>query len=155
MANPRREKKRSLKELKSVMISTLRASSILKISKRFILLLVNARNMVWKLQSSTYFLEIIDSQSKDDVDESEVLLNSTDIYGNETTNEILLSKVRNEVFLSFSKFGIANSEFKAELVKEGKIKYIGLSECSAETLRRAYKVRPIVEVQIEYSFLDS
>ncbi|PKB96361.1 hypothetical protein RhiirA5_434960, partial [Rhizophagus irregularis] len=77
-----------------------------------------------------------------------------DIYGNETTNEILLSKVRNEVFLSFSKFGIANSEFK-ELVKEKKIKYIGLSECSAETLQRAYKVHPIVEVQIEYSFLDS
>uniref|UniRef100_U9UT10 NADP-dependent oxidoreductase domain-containing protein n=1 Tax=Rhizophagus irregularis (strain DAOM 181602 / DAOM 197198 / MUCL 43194) TaxID=747089 RepID=U9UT10_RHIID len=81
------------------------------------------------------------------------LLGYSDIYGNETTNEILLSKVRNEVFLSFSKFGIANSEFKdtvgnlAELVKEGKIKYIGLSECSAETLRRAYKVYPIVEVQ--------
>ncbi|GBC37526.2 aldo/keto reductase [Rhizophagus irregularis DAOM 181602=DAOM 197198] len=155
MANPRREKKRSLKELKSVMISTLRASSILKISKRFILLLVNARNMVWKLQSSTYFLEIIDSQSKDDVDESVKFNGMFDIYGNETTNEILLSKVRNEVFLSFSKFGIANSEFKAELVKEGKIKYIGLSECSAETLRRAYKVYPIVEVQIKYSFLDS
>ncbi|UZO11989.1 uncharacterized protein OCT59_003540 [Rhizophagus irregularis] len=83
------------------------------------------------------------------------LLGYSDIYGNETTNEILLSKVRNEVFLSFSKFGIANSEFKAELVKEGKIKYIGLSECSAETLRRAYKVYPIVEVQIKYSFLDS
>ncbi|CAB4435727.1 unnamed protein product [Rhizophagus irregularis] len=39
----------------------------------------------------------------------------------------------------------------AELVKEGKIKYIGLSECSAETLRRAYKVHPIAAVQIEYS----
>ncbi|PKY57003.1 hypothetical protein RhiirA4_477719 [Rhizophagus irregularis] len=79
---------------------------------------------------------------------------SDDIYEN-GTNEILLSKVRNEVFISFLKFGIANSEFKAELVKEGKIKYIGLSEFSAETLRRAYKVHPIVEVQIEYSFLDS
>ncbi|CAB5353485.1 unnamed protein product [Rhizophagus irregularis] len=79
-------------------------------------------------------------------------IHELDIYGN-GTNEILLSKVRNEVFLSFSKFGIANSEFKdtvsnlAELVKEGKIKYIGLSECSAETLRRAYKNHPIVEVQ--------
>ena len=31
----------------------------------------------------------------------------------------------------------------AELVKEGKIKYIGLSECSAETLRRAHKVHPM------------
>ncbi|RGB27214.1 NADP-dependent oxidoreductase domain-containing protein [Rhizophagus diaphanus] len=35
----------------------------------------------------------------------------------------------------------------AELVKEGKIKYIGLSECFAETLRRAYKVHPIVAIQ--------
>ncbi|CAB4490887.1 unnamed protein product [Rhizophagus irregularis] len=39
----------------------------------------------------------------------------------------------------------------AELVKEGKIKYIGLSECSAETLRRACKVHPIAAVQMEYS----
>jgi len=39
----------------------------------------------------------------------------------------------------------------AELVKEGKIKYIGLSECSAETLRRAHKVHPISAVQMEYS----
>ncbi|CAB4435779.1 unnamed protein product [Rhizophagus irregularis] len=35
----------------------------------------------------------------------------------------------------------------AELVKEGKIKYIGLSECSAETLRHAYKVLPIAAIQ--------
>eukprot|EP01089_Gocevia_fonbrunei_P016199 TRINITY_DN4952_c0_g1_i1.p1 TRINITY_DN4952_c0_g1~~TRINITY_DN4952_c0_g1_i1.p1 ORF type:complete len:348 (-),score=64.12 TRINITY_DN4952_c0_g1_i1:8-1018(-) len=39
----------------------------------------------------------------------------------------------------------------AELVKEGKVKYLGLSECSAETLRRAHKVHPITAVQIEYS----
>jgi aryl-alcohol dehydrogenase-like predicted oxidoreductase len=39
----------------------------------------------------------------------------------------------------------------AELVKEGKIKYIGLSECSAETLRRAYKVHPIAAVQVNIS----
>ncbi|PKC66586.1 aldo/keto reductase [Rhizophagus irregularis] len=39
----------------------------------------------------------------------------------------------------------------AELVKEGKVKYIGLSECSAATLRRAHKVHPIAAVQIEYS----
>ena len=36
----------------------------------------------------------------------------------------------------------------AELVKEGKIKYIGLSECSAESLRRAHKVHPIAAVQV-------
>jgi len=38
-----------------------------------------------------------------------------------------------------------------ELVKEGKIKYLGLSECSGETLRRAHAVHPITAVQMEYS----
>lgn len=38
-----------------------------------------------------------------------------------------------------------------ELKNEGKIKYIGLSECSSESLRRAHKVHPIQAVQIEYS----
>jgi aryl-alcohol dehydrogenase-like predicted oxidoreductase len=39
----------------------------------------------------------------------------------------------------------------AELVKEGKVKYLGLSEASAETLRRAQKVHPITALQSEYS----
>lgn len=39
----------------------------------------------------------------------------------------------------------------AELVKAGKVRYLGLSECSADTLRRAYKVHPIAAVQMEYS----
>lgn len=39
----------------------------------------------------------------------------------------------------------------AELVKEGKIRHIGLSEVSAQTLRRACKVHPITAVQTEYS----
>jgi aryl-alcohol dehydrogenase-like predicted oxidoreductase len=39
----------------------------------------------------------------------------------------------------------------AELVKQGKVKYLGLSECSAATLRRAHKVHPITAVQVEYS----
>ena len=38
-----------------------------------------------------------------------------------------------------------------ELVEAGKIKYIGLSECSSDTLRRAHAVHPIAAVQIEYS----
>jgi aryl-alcohol dehydrogenase-like predicted oxidoreductase len=41
-----------------------------------------------------------------------------------------------------------------ELVKAGKIKYIGLSECSSDTLRRAYAVHPVAAVQIEYSPFD-
>ncbi|KAF7439845.1 hypothetical protein PC9H_000182 [Pleurotus ostreatus] len=39
----------------------------------------------------------------------------------------------------------------SELVKEGKVKYIGLSECSAKTLRRAHAVHPITALQVEYS----
>ncbi|KAL5147562.1 putative aldo-keto reductase 2 [Glycine soja] len=38
-----------------------------------------------------------------------------------------------------------------KLVKEGKIKYIGLSEASASTIRRAHAVHPITAVQLEWS----
>lgn len=33
-----------------------------------------------------------------------------------------------------------------ELIKEGKIKYYGLSEVSEETIRRAHKVHPITAI---------
>lgn len=39
----------------------------------------------------------------------------------------------------------------AELIKEGKIRCIGLSEVSAKNLRRAHAVHPIAALQIEYS----
>ncbi len=39
----------------------------------------------------------------------------------------------------------------ARLVEEGKIKHIGLSEASAETLRKAFAVHPITALQSEYS----
>jgi len=42
-------------------------------------------------------------------------------------------------------------EAMVELKNEGKIKYLGLSEISSETLRRACKVHHIDAVQIEYS----
>ncbi|CAL5028200.1 unnamed protein product [Urochloa decumbens] len=42
------------------------------------------------------------------------------------------------------------SELK-KLVEEGKIKYIGLSEASASTIRRAHAVHPITAVQLEWS----
>lgn len=40
--------------------------------------------------------------------------------------------------------------------REGKIRYLGLSECSAATIRRAHAVHPISAYQVEYSplFLD-
>jgi aryl-alcohol dehydrogenase-like predicted oxidoreductase len=41
----------------------------------------------------------------------------------------------------------------ADLVKEGKVRYLGLSECSPESLRKAYAVHPIAALQSEYSLL--
>jgi aryl-alcohol dehydrogenase-like predicted oxidoreductase len=39
----------------------------------------------------------------------------------------------------------------AKLVKQGKVRYLGLSETSVATLRRAHKVHPIAVLQSEYS----
>jgi len=39
----------------------------------------------------------------------------------------------------------------SELVKEGKVKYIGLSEAAPETIRRAHVVHPVTALQTEYS----
>ncbi|KAI9278473.1 aldo-keto reductase [Phascolomyces articulosus] len=44
----------------------------------------------------------------------------------------------------------------AELVKDGKVRYLGLSAVTPELLRRAHKVHPIAAIQVQYSpwFLD-
>src|ERR1700752_657501 len=42
----------------------------------------------------------------------------------------------------------------AEMVKSGYLRYIGLSEAGAGTLRRAAAVHPICDVQLEYSLLS-
>jgi aryl-alcohol dehydrogenase-like predicted oxidoreductase len=42
-------------------------------------------------------------------------------------------------------------EAMSKLVKEGKVRYIGLSEASAETIRRADKIHKITALQTEYS----
>jgi aryl-alcohol dehydrogenase-like predicted oxidoreductase len=42
----------------------------------------------------------------------------------------------------------------AELVKAGKVKYLGLSEASPSTIRRAHKVHPITALQTEYSLWE-
>ncbi len=39
----------------------------------------------------------------------------------------------------------------AELVQQGKVKYLGLSEAGPDTIRRAHKVHPIAALQTEYS----
>lgn len=38
-----------------------------------------------------------------------------------------------------------------ELIQEGKIRFIGLSECTAQELRRAHAVHPITAIQMEWS----
>ena len=42
----------------------------------------------------------------------------------------------------------------AELVKEGKTRFISLSECSAESLKRGCAVHPLVSLQMEYSLFS-
>ncbi|KAB1213460.1 putative aldo-keto reductase 2 [Morella rubra] len=68
------------------------------------------------------------------IDTGVTFLDTSDVYG-PFTNEILLGKI---------------GELK-KLVEEGKIKYIGLSEASASTIRRAHAVHPITAVQLEWS----
>ncbi|MCO5586774.1 hypothetical protein L7F22_040716 [Adiantum nelumboides] len=61
-------------------------------------------------------------------------LDTADAYG-PFANELLLGKM---------------GELK-QLVKEGKIKYVGLSEASPSTIRRAHAVHPLSAVQLEWS----
>jgi len=42
----------------------------------------------------------------------------------------------------------------SDLIKEGKVRHIGLSEASAATIRRGHKVHPITAVQSEYSIWE-
>jgi aryl-alcohol dehydrogenase-like predicted oxidoreductase len=42
----------------------------------------------------------------------------------------------------------------ADLVKAGKVKYLGLSEAAPSTIRRAHKVHPITALQTEYSLWE-
>ena len=42
----------------------------------------------------------------------------------------------------------------AELIKQGYVRYIGLSEVGAKTIRRAQAVHPIADLQIEYSLIS-
>ncbi|MHA4846440.1 aldo/keto reductase [Flavitalea antarctica] len=45
-------------------------------------------------------------------------------------------------------------EAMSDLVKEGKVGYLGLSEVSSETVKRAHAVHPITAVQSEYSLFE-
>lgn len=45
-------------------------------------------------------------------------------------------------------------EGMSELVKEGKVRYIGLSEVGSETIRKAHKIFPLTAVESEYSLIE-
>nr|CAN75394.1 hypothetical protein VITISV_007319 [Vitis vinifera] len=105
---------------------------------------------------TTYEPESID----DAINRSITFLDTSDVYG-PSINEILLGKalkggMRERVELA-TKFGVIIKDGKFEmgelkkLVEEGKIKYIGLSEAFASTIRRAHAVHPITAVQLEWS----
>ena len=93
---------------------------------------------------------------------------TADMYAN-GENEKLISKVlvpnRDKIFIA-TKFDLyyahrvdpnvpveATVGAMAELVKAGKVKYIGLSEASAESIRKAHKIHPVTALQSEYSIL--
>ena len=42
----------------------------------------------------------------------------------------------------------------ADLIKEGKVRYLGLSEATAEQIRKAHNVHPVLAVEIEYSLVS-
>jgi aryl-alcohol dehydrogenase-like predicted oxidoreductase len=68
--------------------------------------------------------------------------------GIETVDVFCMSRVDPNVPVEESVGGMA------ELVKEGKTRFISLSECSAESLRRGSVVHPLVSLQMEYSLFS-
>ncbi|KAI9196957.1 hypothetical protein LWI28_028515 [Acer negundo] len=100
------------------------------------------------------------------------LFDTADIYGDDHDNEIMVGKAlkqlpRDKIHLKrldvdyidlYYQHRVDTSvpiedtmgELK-KLEEEGKIKYIGLSEASVDTIRRAHAVHPITAVQMEYS----
>jgi aryl-alcohol dehydrogenase-like predicted oxidoreductase len=68
--------------------------------------------------------------------------------GIETLDVFCMSRVDPNVPIEESVGGLA------ELVKEGKTRFISLSECSAESLKRGSAVHPLVSLQMEYSLFS-
>ena len=68
--------------------------------------------------------------------------------GIETLDVFCMSRVDPNVPIEESIGGMA------ELVKEGKTRFISLSECSAESLKRGSAVHPLISLQMEYSLFS-
>eukprot|EP01132_Coremiostelium_polycephalum_P021951 gene21951-26056_t len=82
------------------------------------------------------------------------LLDTADMYGPHT-NEALIGKAiagKRDQHRIDPEVAIEETVgAMAELVKQGKVRYLGLSEASAATLERAHRVHPISALQSEYS----
>ena len=105
-------------------------------------------------------------------------LDTADMYGPHTNEQLVgrAIKGKRDQFVIATKFGIVRDPLGietidlyyqhrvdtntpieetvgalADLVRAGKVRYIGLSEAGPETLRRAYAVHPISALQTEYS----
>ena len=46
---------------------------------------------------------------------------------------------------------MAEGAHEQDLVEEGKVKYLGLANCTADELRRAHAVHPISAIELEWS----
>src|ERR1700726_3347032 len=68
--------------------------------------------------------------------------------GIETLDVFCMSRIDPNVPIEESVRGMA------ELVKEGKTRFISLSECSAKSLRRGNAAHPLVSLQMEYSLFS-
>jgi aryl-alcohol dehydrogenase-like predicted oxidoreductase len=68
--------------------------------------------------------------------------------GIETLDVFCMSRVDPNVSIEESVGGMA------DLIKEGKTRFISLSECSAESLRRGSAVHPLASLQMEYSLFS-
>jgi aryl-alcohol dehydrogenase-like predicted oxidoreductase len=68
--------------------------------------------------------------------------------GIQTLDVFCMSRVDPNVPVEESVGGIT------ELVKEGKTRFISLSECSAESLKRGSAIHPLVSLQMEYSLIS-
>ncbi|KAJ1795833.1 hypothetical protein LPJ59_004116 [Coemansia sp. RSA 2399] len=83
--------------------------------------------------------------------------NGTPEYMRKCIDESLERLGVDHIDLYYNHFSDSNTPIEetvtamAELVKEGKVHCLGLSNCSAEDIRRAHKVHPISAVQVEYS----
>jgi aryl-alcohol dehydrogenase-like predicted oxidoreductase len=73
---------------------------------------------------------------------------SLNSLGIETLDVFCMSRVDPNVPVEESVGGMA------DLVKEGKTRFISLSECSAESLRRGSAVHPLASLQMEYSLFS-